>query len=230
MKRVVFLLFSFVLLFEAFTAKAACEGEVFRRVECKEKLLALTFDDGPHPEKTEKVLNILDLYNIKATFFVVGQNAERYPEIVQRCVKEGHEIGNHTYTHRYLNKLSSIQVEEEIRKNSKLLEALTGTKCRLFRPPGGIFDSGSSAIATKAGMKTVIWNVDTKDWAGESTESIFKNVAENAGNGAIILFHDYTGNKSHTLEALTRVIPYLLDEGYSFVTVSELISRSSAAG
>lgn len=230
MKRIVFLLFSFALLFNVTTASAAREGTVFRRVDCEEKLIALTFDDGPHPEKTEKVLEVLDHYDVKATFFVVGQNAERYPEIVQRCAEKGHEIGNHTYTHRYFNRLSAIEAENEIKKDSKLLEALTGAPCRLFRPPGGIFDSASAALASKAGMKTVIWNVDTKDWAGESADNIFKNVTKNACNGSIILFHDYTGNKSHTLEALRLVIPYLLNEGYSLVTVSELISRSNAAG
>lgn len=185
------------------------------------KRVALTFDDGPHPYKTEKILDLLAEYDVRATFFVVGQNAEAYPGIVLREVTDGHEIGNHTYHHKRLSK--DGDGTEEIGDNSELIGRITGKRPRLFRPPEGVYCTSALEAAKEAGCDVVLWNVDTRDWALESTESIVANVKKNVKDGSIILFHDFTRKGANTLEALRVIVPYLIGEGYELVTVSELI-------
>ena len=228
MKRILSVFFLCVILFSSVSSfYAAAENErrtAYRSVDCYGKVMALTFDDGPHPEKTARILDILKKYGVKATFFVVGENAVKHPELVIRETDEGHEVGNHTFSHRYYRKKEKELFENEIGKTNKLINGLTGKKCLLFRAPGGICDGYVVAAAEKRGMKLILWNVDTRDWAGESAEAIIKNVKKNAGSGSIVLFHDHTSSKCHTEEALEILIPYFLEKGYSFLTVSELIS------
>lgn len=185
------------------------------------KRVALTFDDGPHPYKTDKILDLLAEYDVRATFFVVGENAEAYPEIVLREAAEGHEIGNHTYHHKRLS--GNTAENDEISANSELIGKITGKRPRLFRPPEGVYCSSALDAAKSAGCDVVLWNVDTRDWALESTDSIVANVKKNVKDGSIILFHDMTRKGANTLEALRTLVPYLIGEGYELVTVSELI-------
>lgn len=187
------------------------------------KYIALTFDDGPHKKYTEEILDILDTYNVKATFFVVGVCAEKYPEIIAREIASGHEIGNHTYSHAHLRNIRPSDLTGEIEKAERLLFENNGYSTTLFRPPEGICNDTVRAVAKDMNYSLVLWTVDTKDWVPVSCESIVNTVIKNTDGGEIILMHDYVVGKSNTPDALRILIPKLLEEGYTFVTVSELL-------
>ena len=188
-----------------------------------EKRIAITFDDGPHPYYTPKVLDILKREGILATFFVVGENVRSYPELVDRAISEGHEIGNHTNHHTFLSGLSNDEVRQAIDGCDDEIYHHDEYSTRLLRPPGGNYDSNVLRVCASRGYSVVLWSIDTRDWAGTSASDMEKNVLENIKDGDIILMHDYIGKRSHTLEALERIIPKLKVRGYRFVTVSELI-------
>lgn len=200
------------------------ENIVIKSCSAKGKLIALTFDDGPHPKRTAEILDILNEYGIKATFFVIGENVELYPELIEREISEGHEIGNHTENHKSLLKADKVELEKEIATFSGTLEEKFGYKTKLIRPPGGQYNENLPPYAAENGYKVILWSVDTRDWAHTPVADIKANVLKNTRDGAIILFHDYVAGKSPTPAALREVIPALLSEGYEFVTVSELIN------
>ncbi|PWM00289.1 MAG: chitooligosaccharide deacetylase [Clostridiales bacterium] len=187
------------------------------------KKIALTFDDGPHPSKTNKILDLLKEYSIHATFFVIGQNVAAYPDVVLREMEEGHEIGNHTYHHKSLYRCKKETVEEEIISTEEILIDKTGCVPRVFRPPEGAYTCDILDVAGRMNYDVILWTIDTRDWAKASTDKIVETVLGKVKNGSIILMHDYTVNGTHTLDALKILIPKLLDMGYEFVTVSELI-------
>lgn len=188
------------------------------------KTAALTFDDGPHPYLTDEILDILAEYGVKATFFVIGKNAEKYKKQVARAYSEGHEIGNHTYSHLTASEKNLGSLTNELKKTDDIIYSITGQRPKLFRPPTGYCNSVAVQSASELGYKIILWTVDTRDWAHTSAASIEKNVSKNIGNGAIILFHDYISGASSTTEALRYLLPRLIDEGYAFQTVSELLS------
>ena len=198
------------------------------RVGCGDKRIALTFDDGPHPVYTPEILGILSEYGVKATFFVVGTNAELYPDIIIDEISCGHEIGNHTYSHEYLCDLTATEIKEQLERNEKTISDICDYKFKLLRPPGGIICDSLKSISESLSYKVVLWSVDTRDWTVPEPERIINNVKNNVKGGDVILMHDYVcGERSSTAVALRSVIPYLLDEGYEFVTVSELICAGS---
>ena len=186
--------------------------------------IALTFDDGPHPKNTPLILDILASYGIHATFFEIGQNTEYYPEVSKRVLEEGHEIGNHTFSHPRINKTEKSALSREMTNCEQTFNRILNYRTNLFRPPEGVVDSDVKALAESMGYKLVLWSVDTRDWAGTSAESIVSGVLQSVSSGDIILMHDYTSKNCHTVEALKVLIPRLLEMGYTFVTVSELIS------
>ena len=170
------------------------DEEVFIKNGSRDKkLIALTFDDGPHPKETNQVLDILNKYNVKGTFFVAGKHANWYPEPLVRASKEGHEIGNHTFNHPDISNLSDRQLEEEILKCEEILLKLTGKKPQLFRPPYGSYrQEALASIAKKLNYKIVLWtSVDARDWQNPGAETIANKIINNAKNGDIILLHDY---------------------------------------
>ena len=185
--------------------------------------IALTFDDGPHPSYTAAILDILAEYGVKATFFAVGENAKAHPELIRRAANEGHEIGNHTYTHLRLDKCNTEQAEREIGACTRVLEEITGEKIRLFRPPEGVCTEAVKAYCRAVEMTVLLWSVDTRDWAHTPTAEIIRNVRENARNGSIILMHDFIGKNSPTPAVLRQIIPMLQESGYELVTVSRLL-------
>ncbi|MBR3995913.1 MAG: polysaccharide deacetylase family protein [Clostridia bacterium] len=189
------------------------------------KQIAITFDDGPGKEYTPEILDILNEYGIKATFFVVGKNAENNPEILKRIYTEGHEIGNHTYSHPDFRKLTTEQVEDEIEKTQSIIEDITGAKPKLFRPPGGYLSNSIMDIITSKNYITVLWSwrQDTTDWKSPPVKDVVNIVLTNIKDGDIILFHDQIFGESPTPKALKIIIPELLEKGYEFVTVSELM-------
>ena len=190
------------------------------------KYIALTFDDGPHPKYTSMILDILKENDAKATFFVIGENAKQYPELILREKEEGHEIGNHTYTHPDMKGISVDKAVEEIMLTQDVISEITGTRPVLFRSPGGIFSDELVLMLESIECKPVLWSwrQDTKDWSLPSVKSVVDTVINNIRDGDIILFHDFNMKGSPTPEALKILLPKLKEIGYSFVTVSELIS------
>ncbi|MBQ8742043.1 MAG: polysaccharide deacetylase family protein [Clostridia bacterium] len=197
-------------------AKAKIESDTKR-------MIALTFDDGPHGKYTDEILDILGEYGIKATFFVVGVCAEKYPQIIAREIAEGHEIGNHTYSHIHINGASDSVIAGEIDKTEQLIFESSGYSTTLFRPPEGVCNDTVRSVAKNMNYSLVLWTVDTRDWIPSSKESIINTVMSEVDGGEIILMHDYVAKNSNTPDALRVIIPKLLDMGYTFVTVSELI-------
>ncbi|GGD88058.1 hypothetical protein GCM10010911_53170 [Paenibacillus nasutitermitis] len=189
------------------------------------KLVALTFDDGPDTSYTPAILDILKQYNAKATFFTVGTQIKKYPDMMKRIVKEGHEIGNHTYHHKDLSKLDSDHIANEIMWTDTLIQQAVGYVPRLVRAPYGATNSTLNEMIGANGRDLVGWTVDTRDWAGESAASIKANVNKNTKPGGIILMHSF-GSKhiKNTVSALPGVIKELQKKGYTFVTVDELLA------
>jgi polysaccharide deacetylase family sporulation protein PdaB len=185
--------------------------------------IAITFDDGPHPFYTAKILEILERYHVRATFFLIGSCAATYPDLVKAEIEKGHEIGNHTYSHLKLNGVSKELLQDEISRTDTLLQKLTGRNIKLFRPPEGVCNTAISTLSADLGYHVILWNIDTRDWAHTSSEKIIAHVKRNVKSGDILLFHDYIAKNSPTPAALEVLIPHLLSEGYQFVTVSELL-------
>jgi polysaccharide deacetylase family sporulation protein PdaB len=195
------------------------------------KLVALTFDDGPDNKYTTQVLDILKKNDVKATFFLVGTQVEKYPDTAKRIVDEGHSIGNHTWSHKDLTKQSDKVLDLEIDRTQEAIEDATGITPHLMRAPYGAFtDKVLNKIHTED-MKHIYWTVDTRDWAGTSVSTMHKNVLANTHQGAIILMHSFGGRKNaleHTITLLPSIIKDLRAKGYTFVTVDELIASGQA--
>ena len=199
------------------------DADVIRKKENSSMKIALTFDDGPHPVQTPKILALLDKYRIKATFFTVGINATYYPDTLELVAKRGHEIGNHTFTHPQVLSLDSETLKSEVEKCEATIFELTDRKTKIFRPPEGMIDADVKQVLGKLDYKVILWDIDTRDWAHTSPSNIAENVISNISSGDIILMHDYISYNSPTIEALDIFIPILLEKGYSFVVISELI-------
>jgi len=186
--------------------------------------IALTFDDGPHPVYTPIILDILKEYGVHATFFMIGENACRYPELVLRIQQEGHEIGNHTFYHANLQTTTPDRIRDEILDAENAILQIGDQRTKLLRPPGGLYDQQVCEAAHALDYDIILWTIDTLDWAHTPSEEIVRKVEENIRCGDIILCHDFIGGKpSPTPEALRQFLPDLLRENYEFVTVSELI-------
>jgi len=184
------------------------------------KYIALTFDDGPHPRHTEKILDILEEKKIKATFFVVGFRAELQPESLKRMKKLNCEIGNHTYSHADMSGYVKNGVTNEIEKCSEAIFAATGEYPVTYRPPFGRI---SKANEKKIPLRKVLWTVDSLDWNVKDKNRIINNVVKNVKDGSVILMHDFYDS---TVKALPEIIDKLSEAGFEFVTVSELADLS----
>ncbi len=224
MKRILAIFSVCSVLFYSMTVHAADLKQIIRSGSDESPKIALTFDDGPHPKKTDEILDLLEEYHIHSTFFIIGQNAMYYPAPLKRAVALGHEIGNHTFCHDGVSKMSKTMIEKELRDTETVIYELTGTPVHLFRPPEGNCSENILTAAKNEDYSVILWTVDTKDWELVSTEKIVQTIEKNIKNGSILLFHDYTLPGAHTLDALKIVIPKLLDKGYEFVTVSELLA------
>ncbi len=198
--------------------------------------VSLTFDDGPDPKWTPLILDLLKAANVKAAFFLVGVNAERYPELVRRIVAEGHEIGNHTYYHPNLGACWPEHIRLELNATQLLLETITGRSTTLFRPPYGADTSPSSLsellplkIAQDLNYLVVLENIDPQDWARPGTDVIVSRVKQQRRDGNIILLHDGGGDRSETVAALPRILDYLTTRGDTVVPLSTLIGTTRDA-
>ena len=202
------------------------QGVVIKQIHWRneQKTIALTFDDGPWLSATPQVLDILKQKNIKATFFLVGQNLRHLPQVGQRMVAEGHAIGNHTW-HHWHRPMDEFTAMREIEDTASLITATTGVKTHLFRPPNGFLYNGLADYALKQKYVVVAWSIDSGDWHkhGVSAERLVKRVVEKAKPGAIILMHDGGGDRSKTVQALPQIIDQLTQRGYQFVTIPEML-------
>ncbi len=186
------------------------------------KRIALTFDDGPHPQHTAEILDILAEHDIKATFFVIGKLGNEYPELVKREIAEGHEVASHTWSHPNIAALSEEGITNELLETEEFLASL-GYKPKLFRPPEGKCGENVLRAAASLDYDVILWTVDTLDWAHTPREKIVNNVLTNTRPGSIILCHDFVAYDSPTPDALREIIPKLKENGYEFVTVSRLL-------
>ncbi len=194
------------------------------------KVVALTFDDGPG-ETTVRLLEELKARGMKATFFVVGDRAERTPDIIRRMVEEGHEVGSHTYSHPNLTKLSAAERADNIQRSIAAITAATGKPVTLLRPPGGSYNDEVKAYCAEQNLRIVYWSVDTRDWESHNKEKILSTAFQSGRygiqDGAIVLMHDiYTD----TVDAAVEMMDRLRSEGYLTVTVSELLLLRQGGG
>jgi len=194
---------------------------VFARGNPRLKQVVLTFDDGPHPISTPKLLSVLGAHDIKATFFVVGERAKRYPELIRMECDEGHTVANHTLHHVSLPAVSSVQAAAEIAECGRIIADITGEPPRYFRPPGGQYSKRIIRLAAAQGYVTVLWTDSARDYALPGERAIEDRVLAHLGNGGIILLHD---GIYQTVDALPHIITRLQREGYRFVSLDEMLS------
>ena len=229
MKKILSVLLSVIILLmfqlEIFALNNA-NGEEYYFKRNENNQIALTFDDGPHPKYTYEILDVLERYNIKATFFVIGVNAQNYKDALRAISSRGHEIGNHTFSHKCIKDKSAQEISDDIRRCKNIIYSICEKNTVVFRPPGGLMPQLSvSDEDLFRGYNIIHWSIDTEDWAHRSPEKIAGYVLENIKCGDIILMHDYIGKNSPTPQALELMIPELLERGFEFVTVSELIKN-----
>lgn len=186
-------------------------------------LLALTFDDGPDPECTPEILKILTSYNISATFFIVGNNAIKYPEIIKNIINSGHEIGNHSFSHQLIPNLSAEKKKDEVIRNQETIFKISGVKTNLFRPPQTRLDMASLTMLWGLRQQIVFWSVSAEDYKNDGEYNILKRINKKTVQGGdIISFHDDSKN---TVKVLSKIITELHSSGFRFCTITDLISR-----
>ncbi|HOJ76878.1 MAG TPA: polysaccharide deacetylase family protein [Bacillota bacterium] len=198
-------------------------GEIVWESNTPCKAVALTFDDGPSPFFTVKILDLLKEYNIQATFFVSGKQVERFPHVLIRAFEEKHEIANHLYSHRPLSSLNEYQLKQELIQTHNLVKAITGYSMNLFRPTNGYYDEKVVRAAHSLNYNVIMWSQDSRDWSLKSGVEIANSILKSVNSGQIFLFHDQGGDRSNTIETLQIIVPKLRASGYRFLTVSELL-------
>lgn len=216
---VFFVIFS--LLIANFPVSVQADAQ--RSATTETNRIALTFDDGPHPRLTPRILDILDRYGVRATFFMIGKNVGDYPQAAREVAARGHEIGNHTASHRRLYGASEERAERELNDCADKIEEICGVRPRLFRPPEGAVDETVETVSERNGYEVILWSIDTRDWESKNANAIVNRVLSAVKPGDIILMHDFIGTNSKTPEALEILLPKLLARGFEPVTVSELL-------
>lgn len=180
-------------------------------------VIALTFDDGPYPKVTGHILDVLEKNGVCATFFVLGSRIEGREDVLTRMEELGCEIGNHSFSHADLTRLSKADCQRELSDTDAEIRRVTGHEASVVRPPYGYYNK---AVRSAAGRPLILWTVDTNDWRGKAPGEIADYVIQQAKEGSVILMHD---QQTQTADAMEMIIPTLIDEGFRFVTVSELI-------
>lgn len=185
--------------------------------------IALTFDDGPHPKYTAEILSVLEQYHARATFFVVGANAQAHPQLLQRAQALGCEIGNHTMDHTALCSMDLAHLRGEVLGCEQVIGRILESRPLWFRPPQGYCTAQISALADALDYRVALWRIDTEDWRHRSADAICDTVLSQIECGDIVLLHDFIGGESHTVQAVERLVPALQARGFSLVTLSELV-------
>ncbi|RKY83798.1 chitooligosaccharide deacetylase [candidate division KSB1 bacterium] len=193
------------------------------RVKNSPNRIYLTFDDGPHPQQTPQILDILRKYQIKASFFVLGFRSQENPHLLKQIIAAGHALGNHAYTHRRLWKCPIKEIEKEILLTEKIIRQHTGVRTSHFRPPYGFFCPTIKPVLEKHRYKLVLWNVLTEDYQGDySTEKIVAQTLKATTPGSIVLLHDYNDKNNNTILVLPKLIQNLKASGFQFGTIYEI--------
>lgn len=194
-------------------------------VECEGKKCAITFDCAWGADDIPNILNTLDKYKAKGTFFIVGIWAKKNPEMVKLIYDKGHEVANHGYSHEHMGKIPENKIKEEISLCTDILEEITGDKVNLFRPPYGEYSSTTIKVAKKMEYQTIQWDVDSLDWKDNlSEQDIYNRVTKRTANGSIILFHNDT---KHTEDILPLILENLTTNGFECVKVSEILLKEN---
>lgn len=187
--------------------------------------IALTFDDGPNPYYTPQVLAILQQFGIKATFFCIGRQVARYPDLVKQEYTDGNLVGNHSWSHPNLALLSGSEIVSQINFTIDAIQQAIGIRPTFFRPPYGVFNERVLTKANLLGLTTIIWNDEARDWTMPGTDVIVSRILNLAGDGAIILLHDGGGDRSQTIAALPAIITTLQSRGFQFVTLQQMLQN-----
>ncbi|HEX3010726.1 MAG TPA: polysaccharide deacetylase family protein [Syntrophomonadaceae bacterium] len=203
---------------------------IIRGNDDQDKLVALTIDDGPDPRYTPQILNILQQYHIKATFFVVGENIKKHPNLLIRAIWEGNEIENHTFSHPNLRMKSVSQTEEEIIRNQELILSYTHRRPQYFRPPKGLLKKETIGLCESYGYRVVLWTICVEHTASKTPQVMAARVVKAASPDIIILAHDGRLDRSKTVKALPLVIEGYKKKGYRFVTLDEMFKQKKYQG
>ena len=192
--------------------------------------MALTFDDGPYPPYTGRLLDVLKEKKIRATFFLVGEQAGMHPDLVRRMVDEGHTVGLHAFRHRDFLKLTEEEKEKDLQQGKEILQSITGKEPNYWRPPHGFRDSSVMKIASAKDLQVVNWSVIPRDWTGIDKQEIYNRVMDKAEDGAIVLLHDgdsplYKASRQATVDAVGPLIDSLREKGYHLVSLEEYAGR-----
>lgn len=198
--------------------------ELIRRVNGVNNRVAITFDDGPIPQMTAQYLEVLDKLNVRATFFMIGQSINQYPEIARKVVRFGSEIGSHSWRHIRLDELTAEEIETDLRLAENQMQINLGRQVKLFRPPYGGRDETVLAVAKELGYQVILWDVDPRDWENPPPEQTVAHILGHVQPGSIILLHEGHPN---TLKALPIIIQKLRERGLEPVPVSELLSPTN---
>lgn len=182
------------------------------------KSVYLTFDDGPHPRYTPQVLELLSRYNARATFFLVGQNAQAYPKLLQAQTDAGHALGNHTFSHRSFLTMNRAQFQDEVLSTQRVLGD-AAAPC--IRPPFGAINARTRGYAEELGLQVVLWDIDPRDWSRPGASAISSHVLQRVKSGSIVLLHDGGGDRSQTVVALETILAKLSAQGFSFEVVPQ---------
>jgi peptidoglycan-N-acetylglucosamine deacetylase len=201
---------------ESAAAAAAAAALVQNKPKPPSKYVLLTFDDGPDPNYTPQILAILKQYGAKATFFEVGRNVERHPELTKRIHAEGHSVQNHTWSHLDLKTASWPVFRQQVADTDRVIQAQTGSVPRCLRPPYGAVDKVVDQRIAALGKQPRLWTIDSRDWAKPGPSMIVKRVLSSAENGSVILMHDGGGNRTETIAALPTILKTLKAKGYAF--------------
>lgn len=192
--------------------------------------IALTFDDGPDLKYTPKILDVLKSNKVKATFFVVGTQIQKYPVTFKRIIREGHEIGSHSFQHLKISGLPMNQVKYQLNHNAEIIRKYGGTSKKIFRPPYGAVDPKSIQFIGKEGYKIILWTIDSLDWRGLKKQQVINNVVPKIKQGYIILQHSAADSKledlTGSIAALPEIIKTAKARGYRFVTISQLLTEA----
>jgi len=182
----------------------------------KERHLHLTFDDGPIPETTPALLDLLDEEQVKATFFILGKRAQRYPELVAEIARRGHSLGNHSFNHLFMPTMSTKKIEHEIAATNQSIKDATGSEPVLFRPPFGLIDHRAAAYLKERKMKIVYWGAVSEDWQGIGEKRVISRTMERLGHGASIVLHEGRSIAKQTLSATREIIKRSKSKGFRF--------------
>ena len=189
-------------------------------VEREDKVISVTFDASWGGDKTLQILDLLDQYNAKATFFLVGIWVDKYPELVKEIAARGHEIGNHSDSHAYFTQISEAKIRSELDSCSDKIEALTGVRPTLFRPPYGDYNSKVVTIVRDEGYECVQWSVDSLDWKNRGVDDLIKRATTNVQSGDIILFHN---DSQYIVEALPAILSHYQAQGFQMIPAKDIL-------